>query len=77
MNIAFLSSLNPTDIHNWSGTLYYMYHHLEKITGSLGPVGSNWKKPSNSTGKLRGRHSFLTGEICPAIRKDADRFIPL
>ena len=30
MNIAFLSSLNPTDIHNWSGTLYYMYHHLEK-----------------------------------------------
>ena len=23
MNIAFLSSLNPTDIHNWSGTLYY------------------------------------------------------
>ena len=30
MNIAFLSSLNPRDIHNWSGTLYYMYHHLEK-----------------------------------------------
>ena len=30
MNIAFLSSLTPTDIHNWSGTLYYMYHHLEK-----------------------------------------------
>lgn len=28
MNIAFLSSLNPVDIHNWSGTLYYMYHSL-------------------------------------------------
>ena len=28
MNIAFLSSLNPTDIHNWSGTLYYMYQSL-------------------------------------------------
>lgn len=32
MNIAFLSSLNPRDIHNWSGTLYYMYHHLEMVT---------------------------------------------
>lgn len=30
MNIAFLSSLNPTDIHNWSGTLYYMYQSLSK-----------------------------------------------
>ena len=54
MNIAFLSSLNPTDIHNWSGTLYYMII-WRKITGSLGPVGSNWKKPSNSTGKTSGK----------------------
>lgn len=30
MNIAFLSSLNPTDIHNWSGTLYYIYQSLQK-----------------------------------------------
>ena len=30
MNIAFLSSLNPTDIHSWSGTLYYMYQSLSK-----------------------------------------------
>ena len=30
MNRAFLSSLNPTDIHNWSGTLYYMYQSLSK-----------------------------------------------
>ena len=30
MNIAFLSSLNPTDIHNWSGTLFYMWKSLEK-----------------------------------------------
>ena len=28
MNIAFLSSLKPTDIHNWSGTLYFMYKTL-------------------------------------------------
>lgn len=31
MKIAFLSSLNPTDIHNWSGTLYYMYHSLRTM----------------------------------------------
>lgn len=30
MNIAFLSSLNPTDIHSWSGTLYYIYRSLQK-----------------------------------------------
>lgn len=30
MNIVFLSSLNPTDIHSWSGTLYYMHHELSK-----------------------------------------------
>lgn len=31
MNIAFLSSLNPVDIHNWSGTLYYMYYSLRTL----------------------------------------------
>ena len=31
MNIAFLSSLNPKDIHHWSGTLYYMFHELGKL----------------------------------------------
>lgn len=30
MNIAFLSSLNPKDIHNWSGTLYFMYSVLDE-----------------------------------------------
>ena len=41
MNIAFLSFLNPTDIHCWSGTLYYMYqelskrHHVKWIGGNL------------------------------------------
>lgn len=30
MNIAFLSSLNPADIHNWSGALYYIYQSLQK-----------------------------------------------
>ena len=41
MNIAFLSSLNPADIHSWSGTLYYMYqelskrHHVKWIGGNL------------------------------------------
>lgn len=41
MNIAFLSSLNPKDIHSWSGTLYYMFHEIAKrhyvewIGGSL------------------------------------------
>ena len=71
MNIAFLSSLNPTDIHNWSGTLYYKSPaHLDRSAA----IGRSHPIPP---GKLRGRHSFLTGEICPAIRKDADRFIPL
>lgn len=30
MKIAFLSSRDPTDIHNWSGTLYHMYTSLNK-----------------------------------------------
>lgn len=30
MRIAFLSSLDPENIRNWSGTLYYMYHQLQK-----------------------------------------------
>lgn len=30
MNIAFLSSLNPTCIQNWSGTLYFIYLELSK-----------------------------------------------
>lgn len=30
MNIAFLSSLNPTNCNNWSGTLYYIYTSLQK-----------------------------------------------
>lgn len=30
MKIAFLSSLNPDDIHNWSGTLYYIFHSLKQ-----------------------------------------------
>lgn len=30
MKIAFLSALNPTDIHAWSGTLYHMFHALQE-----------------------------------------------
>ena len=30
MNIAFLSSLNPTCIQTWSGTLYFIYLELSK-----------------------------------------------
>ena len=30
MNIAFLSSLNPNDQNNWSGTLYSLYTSLQK-----------------------------------------------
>ncbi len=30
MKIAFLSWLSPYDIHNWSGTLFYIYKHLSK-----------------------------------------------
>lgn len=30
MNIAFLSSADPTNIRSWSGTLYYIYRSLEK-----------------------------------------------
>ena len=41
MNIAFLSSLDPHDIHSWSGTLFFMYqslemsHHVTWIGGDL------------------------------------------
>jgi hypothetical protein len=31
MKIAFFSSLNHYDINNWSGTLYYIFHSLQKI----------------------------------------------
>lgn len=31
MNIAFLSSLDPTDIHSWSGTLFFMWKHLSQF----------------------------------------------
>lgn len=30
MRIAFISSLNPTDIHSWSGTLFHIYTSLAK-----------------------------------------------
>lgn len=30
MRIAFLSSLNPNNIGNWSGTLFYMFQNLNK-----------------------------------------------
>ena len=30
MNIAFLSSSNPNDQNNWSGTLYSLYTSLQK-----------------------------------------------
>lgn len=30
MKIAFLSSLNPYNVNNWSGTLYYIFHSLRK-----------------------------------------------
>ena len=31
MKIAFISSLNPTDIHSWSGTLFHIYTSLAKV----------------------------------------------
>lgn len=31
MRILFLSSLNPKDINNWSGTLYHIFRSLENI----------------------------------------------
>lgn len=30
MKIAFLSSLDPADVHSWSGTLYHMYKTISK-----------------------------------------------
>ena len=30
MNIAFVSTINPHDINQWSGILYYIYHTLSK-----------------------------------------------
>ncbi|MEA4994859.1 MAG: hypothetical protein VB079_00050 [Petrimonas sp.] len=40
MNICFLSSLNPFDIKNWSGTLYHITNSLMK-QNSIEWVGSN------------------------------------
>lgn len=30
MNIAFLITLDPMDINCWSGTLFYLFHTLNK-----------------------------------------------
>lgn len=30
MNIAFVYTINPHDINQWSGILYYIYHTLSK-----------------------------------------------
>jgi hypothetical protein len=40
MKIAFLSSLSPYDINNWSGTLYYIFHSLQK-THNVEWIGGN------------------------------------
>ena len=30
MNIAFLTTLNPADINNWSGTTFHLFHALSR-----------------------------------------------
>lgn len=42
MKIAFLSSLDPTDIHKWSGTLYYMYRELCRRGHDVTWEGRGW-----------------------------------
>ncbi len=31
MNIAFLTTLNPYDINNWSGTTYHLLQTLSRV----------------------------------------------
>lgn len=40
MKIAFLSILSPYEVNNWSGTLYYIFHSLQK-THDVKWVGDN------------------------------------
>ncbi len=56
MNIAFLSSLTPTDIHNWSGTLYYMYHHLEQSHRLTWIGGQQYEEAKKISGKTLLSH---------------------
>lgn len=44
MKIAFVSIVDPKDISGWSGTVYHMYHALEKSGHKMIPAG-NLKYP--------------------------------
>lgn len=72
MKIAFLSSLSPLDIHNWSGTLYYIFHSLEK-DHSIDWIGEEILRSVQvqhtiQNGKqvpfIPERYASLLGELC-------------
>lgn len=56
MKIAFLSNLSPYNINNWSGTLYYIFHSLQK-THDVEWIGGNIIK------KVKKMHSLQYKEM--------------
>lgn len=70
MRIAFLSSLDPGNIRNWSGTLYYIYHQLQKkhqVTWVGGDLMAYARKKQQGSGYSLYRiligHSAFFGKI--------------
>ena len=72
MKIAFLSSLNPLDIHNWSGTLYHIFHSLEK-DHSIDWIGEEILRSVQVQHTIQNgrqvpfipeRYASLLGELC-------------
>lgn len=64
MNILFLSRSNPKDIHNWSGTLYHMYHELSK----------RYRVETMGNEILKQLNVFRTGSLSENIFIPADRY---
>ena len=40
MKIAYATTFDAKDVHNWSGTPYYMSRHLEEAGHALSYLGS-------------------------------------
>lgn len=70
MNIIFLTTLNPYDINNWSGTTYYVYNTLKK-NHNVKVIGNNilpqivcYCQRNFATRDSLYKYSPLIGTIC-------------
>ena len=70
MNILFLSSLNPRNINNWSGTLYYIFHSL-KSKHSVHWEGENLFNQIKSLHKANNKNNtpFIPEQYAPMFGK--------